>query len=189
MKSWTPPTAVDLLQIKGARLQEEVEVLSDSPDSSDSDDQNMSWHAKSASTRHKVDMEGGAAPWTSEHPMVGVPNTARHYDVIQVAYWDWLRKHPSKKSRNSLPVWWADCSQMVDRMAWGDELGSFQKGSLHYSFQLGRVLDAEECSPSSCDTFVFIHKSNEFIRLSTAGRHPEQDSRSGFRCHLQSQHQ
>ena len=61
--------------------------------------------------------------------------------MIQVAYWDWLRK---KQTPKSVPVWSVDISQSVERKPWGEACGIFTQSSLVYDFTLDRVLDGED---------------------------------------------
>ena len=78
------------------------------------------WQQHSVKTRFKLKMPCDEAPWTGSHVLEGVPCTPRHYDVIQIAYWGYLKE--CKKNNvhpNLLPHWVADPGQACQRMPWG----------------------------------------------------------------------
>ncbi len=140
------PTGVELVKQKGSTPtgdddSDGHDSVSDSSDEDNSDKQ--AWPSHSHKIRFKLDMPDDLIIWTDDHPMTGVPKRPRQYDCVQVAYWAWLRSQVGQP-RQSTPNWWVDCSQGVQRTPWGPTPGSFQKGSLHYSFYLNRVLDWED---------------------------------------------
>lgn len=104
----------------------------------------QAWPQKSGKIRTKLEMPQDLSVWTDDHALVGVPKCHRMLDCVQVAYWAWLREHLEPADRKGPVKWFCDVSQSIERMKWGDHLGSFQKDSLWYSFEYDRVLDWED---------------------------------------------
>ena len=99
-------------------------------------------------------MPANHKPWTGSHRLLGVPKSLghpRYVDMIQVAYWDWLRQ---KKTPKSTPRWFCDITQSIERKPWGEDVSAFAQKSLPYSFELDRVLDGEETTRELCMTTV-----------------------------------
>ena len=116
----------------------------------------LDWQSQSVLMRHTLQMPADCRPWTEIHRLDGVPRGrgwARYEDLIQVAYWDWLRK---KQTPESVPVWSVDISQSVERRPWGEDCGIFTQSSLVYDFGLDRVLDGEECHGTRVITTGFF---------------------------------
>jgi hypothetical protein len=127
----------------------QVEVDSDDEDASEAvRASKMEWHLHSKRMRNKLDMPQGTSPWTSDHSIAGIDRLSmpRHIDAIDVSYWSYLRSHMCLSERTNPPVWFCDASQSVERKAWGDRLGCFARDSVPYSFQLDRILSAEDPS-------------------------------------------
>ena len=89
------------------------------------------------------------APWTKSAKLHGVPRTARHTDIIDVAYFAWLMNQPADMPISKQVNWCVDASQGVERKPWGKDPGALLQGSSTYVFALDRVLDGED-SESEC---------------------------------------
>ncbi len=94
-----------------------------------------------------MEMATEATPWTETARLVGVPTSPRMTDLLQVAYFAWLKQttDPSKK-----PEWCVDISQGVERKPWSEVPRTFGQTSLEYSFSLDRVLDGEDRRHQPC---------------------------------------
>ena len=106
----------------------------------------LCWKEHSLKTRFKLDMEKHSAPWTSDHQLRGlVPTSPRVLDVVQVAYWAWLRGQKGGAAHTKAnPQWLCDATQSVHRAPWGGDPMSFNQFSKIYSFEFDRVLDVED---------------------------------------------
>jgi hypothetical protein len=139
------PSVHTLLKIKGGG---KLPGLIDADASDSEQDKGLGsdqiWHGHSQRIRTKLEMPHDEVVWTDTHLLVGVPNNPRAMDTVQVSYWDWLRKHPSRSQREGPVDWFVDTSQGVERHHWGPNIGCFLKDSSWYSFRLDRVLDSED---------------------------------------------
>ena len=112
------------------------------------------WPQESAKMRYKLSMPLDSSPWSAAHQLTGLnPKCERTRDIVDVAYWAWLRATSNKIIRANGPKWYVDASQSVERMPWGPEPHSFNKQSLVYSFALDRAFDSEDISEEHCASF------------------------------------
>jgi len=107
-------------------------------------DEWLNWKEYSLNTRYKLSMPSDAQPWTKEHQLKGLPSGPRQRDVVQVAYWAWLRSQRGCLRKTATPDWHVDASQSVHRMTWGPDPSSFNTASMVYYFALDRCLDNED---------------------------------------------
>ncbi len=137
--------ASDLLKVKGgSALPGVIEAHGSDSENERPAESEQVWHGQSKRIRARLNMPQGEEVWTDKHVLIGVPQIPRFLDVLQVAYWSWLRKHPSAEERAKPVEWWADISQSIERQHWGPKVGCSQKDSLWYSFKLDRVLDFQD---------------------------------------------
>jgi hypothetical protein len=107
----------------------------------------QNWPTHSLQIRNRLSMPIDSTPWSAEHSLTGVSKSnLRRVDCCDVAYWAYLVRHDDLSSRTSCPPWWADLSQGVERKSWGELVPSFNQDSLPYSFEVDRVMSAEDRS-------------------------------------------
>jgi hypothetical protein len=89
------------------------------------------------------------SPWKGTS--VGVkPSSARHLDLIQVAYGAYIEDCRVKRIKpEKTPNWCVDLSQQVDRRPWGEEPRCFNKSSAVFCYSTGRMLTYQDNSHKS----------------------------------------
>jgi hypothetical protein len=107
------------------------------------------WQTDTVGVRASLDMPEDFAPWTPTARLVGCPQTPRHADIIDVAYFAWLKEQDPNEALSKRPRFVVDISQGVERRPWGDEPHTQTQRSLSYTFALDRVMDAEDFGSSA----------------------------------------
>ncbi len=104
------------------------------------------WTHHSRTVRAKLNMNQDASPWVPDHALSGLDRSKpRRLDAVDVGYWSYLIAYPSQSQRSMCPKWWADLSQGVERTPFGDIIPCITQDSILYSYELDRVLNAQDC--------------------------------------------
>jgi hypothetical protein len=74
----------------------------------------------------------------------GVPDSPRMYGLLNMGWAKRLREVPASARASAAEDYYADLSQSVDRLPFGN-LGTMLQGSVKYSYGLDRVLSAADC--------------------------------------------
>ncbi len=105
-------------------------------------------------------MPVGYERWTDKNKLVVLPKTCRHRDIVQVAYFAWLKQLPVGSTIPRAPRFCVDASQSIDRRPWGPSPKTLTQDGQIYVFALDRVLDPEVRTrvvhvQTACITIVF----------------------------------
>jgi hypothetical protein len=112
-------------------------------------DEAENWQVHSAEMRHSLNMAPDETPWVQSHTLAGVPSTARHLELLKIAYWAWKVERKAKYAHldcgtSASPRWICDLSQGVERKPWAPWPGMIGQKSVVYLFDRDRVMTVEE---------------------------------------------
>ena len=98
------------------------------------------WRSSSAIVRNAHCLPSHSSGWTSSARLLGVPNTPRVLDLINIAWAINRKKEPEKSTREVAHNLYVNCSQAVQRSCWSRRYPTPTTSLCAYSFQSDMIV-------------------------------------------------